>query len=1762
MTPQKRKITDDSSGDVSAGARPQSIISSSEIAFPRGGASVLTPLEIKEVANEAARDILFETKTDVSKDAEGPPAAKKKKLAVAKRAKKKSSLSTSGVPTLGEKKSIEVENFNLKTLTPGTTILGQISQINKMEICLALTDNITGFIPITAISEEITSLLEKFQEEQEQEEKNAFDDDGDDDQQQEEEEEENTTSELPDLRNYFKIGQWLRALVVEDSNSNSGKINKTIKKRIQLTIEPEQVNKFLEIDDLVLNATLQVSITSIEDHGAILNTGMDDKKGFISKKELISGGVDVDSLKIGSVLLTSIAKNVANSRTITCKIPSGSSKKTGTITTISSVDSIVAGPLVEAIITEVKHNGLICKVFGLCDATINFTHAHAFEFNALKHKFAIGSNIKARVLSSQLKNGERKLTLSILPHILALTPTAWDPKTESAPLEAFAIGHVFDEVEINGHDSNYIYANVGNKSVLGQAHVSRISEKESVDVEYKIGTKHKARVLGYSLVDNFYILTFDKKQIAQTYLRSEDIPVGILCQAEILKVIPESGISLRVFDKFDAYVPKAHMSDIKLIYPERKFKIGAKVKGRVLKITHPKAGKTNVMVTFKKSLVGADDEDIIASWEDAEEGKRTPATVEKIQPNGCIVSFFGNVKAFLPKSEISETFVKNPEDHLRLGQTINVRILNVDKENKKLRVSCRVSSTLSAAQKDAITELIPGKSIVDVVIVEKEKNSVIVELPDSNLRGVISAGHLSDGNIEQNRALLKKLEIGKILPKVLALEKDTKSRVITLSGKKSLVDFVRSGNVLPSSFKEISVSETVFPGYIRSITDSGVFVGFANRLTGLALTKYIEKDENLYIHKSVSVRIIRLDNDKKRFLVSMKELKVDSNAEMAVNPVDTRIKNLDEFVPGVLTKAIIKSVKSTQLNVELADNLQGRIDISQIFDNLSEITDKKHPLSQFKKDQVLNVKIIGYHDARNHRFLPISHRNNKNLVLELSAKKSDLVESKVYKPLTLSDTKIGTKWIAFINNFARSYLWVNISPTIRGRISLMSLSDDASTFEDLDKNYPLGSALEVTVEEVDTEHNAVTLSSRPNPILSSKDVKVGQVVPSRVLKTKDNYVLVELGKDVTAVSFVTDALNDYTEKLESIFSTNDICVATILEVDHENNKIAVSLRTKDAKDRPISSINDLKSGDIVRGFIKNVTSKGVFVSLGREIYGYVRVSDLSDSYIKDWNKFFKPHQAVACRIISAEEEGRILLSLKASEVSGEANPLKRFEDLKVGEIYEGYVKKATDFGVFVKLDGTSNVDGLCHHSEISDNKIENIQALFGEGDRVKVKILKINPEKKQLSLGMKASYFTDSEKDNDEDGEEGKISSEEFEQDAENSEEEEEDEDEASEEDDKDDEDEEGDQVMKDAFENDNSESESGSDDEEEETSFSNTVSAGLSTNGFDWTASILDQVAAGEESSDEEEDFTSDKKSKKDRKKKNKSTIVEDKTVDLNTRAPQSVADFERLLLGNPSSSILWMNYMSFQLQLSEVDKAREIGERALKTINYRDEQEKMNIWIALLNLENTFGSEDTLEELFKRSCQYMDSLTMHQKLSGIYILSEKFDKADELFKKMLKKFNKHTVVWFSYGSFLIDQHKQEECRQILSSALQILPKRDHIEIVRKFAQLEFNKGDPEQGRSLFEGLIADVPKRIDIWNVYIDQEIKLDKEDGNDGKKKIEELFERVLNLKKISKKQAKFFFRKWLEFEENKKDLKACDYVKAKAVEYQSRFSGNEE
>jgi rRNA biogenesis protein RRP5 len=96
----------------------------------------------------------------------------------------------------------------------------------------------------------------------------------------------------------------------------------------------------------------------------------------------------------------------------------------------------------------------------------------------------------------------------------------------------------------------------------------------------------------------------------------------------------------------------------------------------------------------------------------------------------------------------------------------------------------------------------------------------------------------------------------------------------------------------------------------------------------------------------------------------------------------------------------------------------------------------------------------------------------------------------------------------------------------------------------------------------------------------------------------------------------------------------------------------------------------------------------------------------------------------------------------------------------------------------------------------------------------------------------------------------------------------------------------------------------------------------------------------------------------------------------------------------------------------------------------------------------------------------------------------------------------------------------------------------------------MEFKHGEPERGRTIFEGIVNSYPKRLDLWNVWLDKEMQ------QGDAEKVRRLFERVLNLK-ISSKKAKFFFKKWLQYSKQE-DVQSIDLVKQKAMEYVQRMS----
>ncbi|KZF26527.1 nucleic acid-binding protein [Xylona heveae TC161] len=1767
-----------------ASAPPASSLSAlkeDEPSFPRGGASILTPLEHKQIQIDATRDVLFEQNAskkgkkpvtedgDVDMEDAGAPKAGKPK---SKSKKKKNAQ-----PEAEEEKGVRIEGLSYKRLMPGSVVLGCISQINTNDIALALPNNLTGYIPLTAVSDKLTERIEALLQEDEDKSDEEEDDDDKD----------------IDLKSIFSVGQYLRAYVTSTSEESAS--NKA-KKRIELSINPRAANPGLSKSDLIVNSMVQASVTSVEDHGLVMDVGIDDKslKGFMSSNEV---GYNVDHSKIqeGAVFLCTVTGHSANGNIVKLSADNqkaGNLKKIGFLTDAPTVDAFLPGSAVEILVEDFTPAGVAGKVMGMLDVTADVLHSGLSSGSkSLEKKFKVGSKVKGRIICTFPNAEPKKLGVSFLDHVLSLSPqTIGGGEDEKGPLDQIPISSFVNEAKVVKVDPVLgLFMDIGVSGAAGFVHVSRVKDGK-VDTlsestgPYKEGSVHKARVLGYNPMDRLFLLSLEQHILDQPFLRVEDVKVGEIVKGKIEKLIVNAtgfgGVLVNLAEGISGLVPEMHLTDVHLQHPEKKFREGMSVTARVLS-TNPE--KRQIRLTLKKTLVNSESA-IWSSYEDVTVGASSPGALINILNNGAVVQFYGTLRAFLPVSEMSEAYIQDPKQHFRVGQVVNVHVLSVDAAAQKMIVSCKDPSVFGQAQQAAFKEL-PLGGTVSASVMEKSDDDISVEIQGAGLKATLPAAHLTDGSTQKNANALKRIRVGQTLQDLVVIEKLEGKRLIVLSSKPSLVKASKAGS-LPSKFADIKQGSKI-EGFVRNVTPNAVFVQFAGGLVGL-LPKYQLTDDLLQLpefglqkHASISVKVLSIDHAGQRFLLTMKEPRPEKEAPTkaakgpapfadptVVNPCDGTTTLMDDFTFGKITKARIASVKDTQLNVQLADNVQARVDVSEVFDGWDQIRDRKHPLKSFHAKQEISVRVIGIHDQRNHRFLPITHRSSKTPVFELTAKPSDVAAAEL-DVLSLEKVKVGSNWIAFVNNVSDDCIWVNLSPNVRGRIKLMDLCEDVSLLHDVERNFPVGSAIRAHVVRVDVANNRLDLSARAKTStgLTIDKISGGMVIPGRITKVTERNLMVQLSDTVSGPVGLTDLTDDFSQANPTVHNKNDVVRVCVTEVDEPNKRVTLSMRPSrvlnsslPVKDPEVSNLSQLKVNDIVRGFVKNVANEGLFVSLSPKVTAFVRISDLSDSFIKDWKSAFQIDQLIKGKVVAVDPLlNHVQLSLKASVIDKDYVPPITFNDIEVGQVVTGKVRKVEDFGVFIVVDGSVNVSGLCHRSEMAEHRVQDVRKLYNEGDAVKAKVLKVDREKRRVAFGLKAAYFEEgeeSEEESDEDAMEGvQLEGSDDEsseggisidlnnvQDMESDEEGESDEEEEAGEEEEESDEEEDEDEDEDAEE----------EDEEEEEDKMDIAAPGLSAGGFDWTGETLD---AGQDQDEGE----SDGEGKQKKKKRRKAEIQVDRTGDLDAQGPQSVADYERLLLGQPDSSYLWLSYMAFQLQANEVSKARDIAERALRTINIREETEKMNIWVGLLNLENTYGTEDSVEEVFKRACQYNDSQEIHQRLSSIYIQSGKNEKADALFQSLVKKFSQDPKVWLNYATFLADVlAAPDRARALLPRAMQALPKHAHLDLTLKFAQLEFRSphGDPERGRTIFEGLLTTFPKRLDLWNVLLDLETRQGDKD------QIRQLFARVTSSPKLKSKQAKYFFKRWLEFEEKHGDKKSVEMVKARAAEYVRKQEEKEE
>ncbi|MDP7579337.1 MAG: S1 RNA-binding domain-containing protein [SAR202 cluster bacterium] len=191
----------------------------------------------------------------------------------------------------------------------------------------------------------------------------------------------------------------------------------------------------------------------------------------------------------------------------------------------------------------------------------------------------------------------------------------------------------------------------------------------------------------------------------------------------------------------------------------------------------------------------------------------------------------------------------------------------------------------------------------------------------------------------------------------------------------------------------------------------------------------------------------------------------------------------------------------------------------------------------------------------------------------------------------------------------------------------------------------------------------------------------------------------------------------------------------VLELDRDRNRAIFSERKvvmlmRDEQKAKL--IEELVEGEVRRGRVTGISSFGAFVDLGGAD-GLIHISELS------WDTITTPEDVVSVgdeldvHILKVDSQGKkIALSLKRLK----PEPWETIEEkFHVGDIVNAKVTKLTNFGAFARLE--DSVEGLIHISELTSRAITHPREVVGEKEVVRLKILRIEPERRRLGLSLK-----------------------------------------------------------------------------------------------------------------------------------------------------------------------------------------------------------------------------------------------------------------------------------------------------------------------------------------------------------------------------------------------------------------------------------------
>lgn len=247
-------------------------------------------------------------------------------------------------------------------------------------------------------------------------------------------------------------------------------------------------------------------------------------------------------------------------------------------------------------------------------------------------------------------------------------------------------------------------------------------------------------------------------------------------------------------------------------------------------------------------------------------------------------------------------------------------------------------------------------------------------------------------------------------------------------------------------------------------------------------------------------------------------------------------------------------------------------------------------------------------------------------------------------------------------------------------------------------------------------------------------VKKGDTVTGTIVKIEDNQAYVSIGYKYDGIIPVRELSSVHVDSASEAVEVGQEVECKVVSINDDKESLVLSKRAIDSENAWETLEQRFEAGEVFEVTVSDVVKGGLVADVGAR--GFIPASMVERHFVEDFSDYKGRTLRVKVKELDRENNKVILSQKDVLEAEYETNKQSIMESLQEGQELTGTVQRLTQFGAFVDVGG---VDGLVHVSEIAWTHVDKPADVLSEGDEVKVKVLRVDPEKGKISLSIKAA---------------------------------------------------------------------------------------------------------------------------------------------------------------------------------------------------------------------------------------------------------------------------------------------------------------------------------------------------------------------------------------------------------------------------------------